>query len=135
MTGKFFLEIVIPDRKFFSDDVEMLIIDTPDGEMGVMRNHMPLVTAVSIGTVRILQKNGEWCEAFISEGFMEVRQNKAIIVADTAEWPDEIDINRAMAAEERARERLQRHLSHMDYTRTQAALQRSLSRLKVKGKR
>ncbi|MGE4484183.1 MAG: F0F1 ATP synthase subunit epsilon [Oscillospiraceae bacterium] len=128
----FFLEIVIPDGKFFADDVEMLIVDTPEGEMGVLCNHMPLVTAVSIGAIRI-KKNGGWRDAFLSEGFMEIRQNKAIIVADTAEWPEEIDANRAKAAEERALERLQHHLSHVEYMRTQAALQRSLSRLRVKG--
>ena len=62
---------------------------------------------------------------------MEVRQEKTILLADTAEWPNEIDINRAKAAEERARERLQSQLSRMEYMRSQSALQRALSRLKV----
>ena len=130
MANTFSLEIVIPDKKFFADDVEMLVLKTPEGEMGVLSGHMPMVVAVSIGPIRI-KKDGKWLEAFISEGFMEVMQDKTIILADTAEWPDEIDANRAKAAEERARERLQGKLSRIEYMRSQAALQRALSRLKI----
>lgn len=130
MADTFFLEIVTPGRKFFSGEVEMLILKTPDGEIGILKNHMPMVVAVAIGPIRIL-KDGEWLEAVLSEGFMEVRQEKTILLADTAEWPNEIDINRAKAAEERARERLQSQLSRMEYMRSQSALQRALSRLKI----
>ncbi len=95
---------------------------------------MPMVVAVSIGPIKI-QKDGKWTEAFISEGFMEVMQDKTVILADTAEWPNEIDANRAKAAEERARERLQRKLSHIEYMRSQAALQRAITRLRVSGRK
>lgn len=133
MASTFYLEIVTPDRKFISGDVEELIVKTPEGEMGVLSGHMPMVVAIAIGPVRI-KKDGEWLEAVLSEGFMEVLQDKTIILADTAEWPNEIDINRARAAEERARERLQSKLSRVEYMRSQAALQRALSRLKVTDK-
>ena len=130
MANTFYLEIVTPDRKFFTGDVEMLILKTPEGEMGVLKDHMPMVVAVAIGPLRI-QKDGEWLEAVLSEGFMEIMKDKTVILADTAEWPNEIDINRARAAEERARERLQSQLSRIEYMHSQAALQRALSRLKV----
>ncbi len=130
MASTFYLEIVTPDRKFFSGEVEMLIVKTPEGEMGVLAGHMPMVVAIAIGPIRI-KMDGEWLEAFLSEGFMQVMQEKTIVLADTAEWPNEIDINRAKAAEERARERLQCQLSRIEYMRSQAALQRALSRLKV----
>jgi F-type H+-transporting ATPase subunit epsilon len=130
MANTFYLEIVTPERKFFSGDVEMLILKTPDGEIGILKDHMPMVIAVAIGPIRI-QKDGEWLEAVLSEGFMEIRQEKTVILADTAEWPNEIDINRARRAEERARERLQSKLSQIEYIRSQAALQKALSRLKV----
>lgn len=130
MAMTFYLEIVTPDRNFFSGDVEMLIVKTPEGEMGVLGGHVPMVVAIAIGPIKI-KKDGEWLEAFLSEGFMEIKQEKTIVLADTAEWPDEIDINRARAAEERARERLQRQLSQVEYIRSQAALQRAVSRLKV----
>lgn len=130
MANTFFLEIVTPDRSFLSGEVEMLIVETPDGQMGVLKNHVPMVVAIAIGPVKIL-KDGKWLEAVLSEGFMEVKQDKTILLCDTAEWPEEIDTNRARAAEERARERLQMQLSNVEYMRSQAALQRALSRLKV----
>jgi len=134
MANTLFLEIVTPDKKFFSDDVEMLIVTTPDGEMGVLSGHMPLVAAVSVGSIRI-KKGDTWLEASITEGFMKVEQDNTIIFVDTAEWPDEIDANRAMEAAERAKERLQRQLSKIEYTNSRAALQRAMARLKVKNGR
>lgn len=130
MANTFLLEVLTPDRSFFSGEVEVLIIETIDGQMGVLKNHIPMVVAVSIGPIKI-KKDGEWLEAVLSEGFMEVKQDKTIILCDSAEWPNEIDANRAKAAEERARERLQNQLSTVEYMRSQAALQRALSRLKV----
>lgn len=130
MASTFLLEIVAPDRKFFTGDVQMLIIKTPEGEMGILKDHMPMVVAVAIGPIRI-QKDGEWLEAVVSEGFMEIKQDKTVILVDTAEWPNEIDVNRANAAKERAEERLQRQLSQMEYTRSRAALAKAMARLRV----
>ncbi|NLD49561.1 MAG: F0F1 ATP synthase subunit epsilon, partial [Clostridiaceae bacterium] len=75
-----------------------------------------------------------WIEAVLSEGFMEVKQDTAIILVDTAEWPDEIDINRAKAAKERAAERLMRRMNKEEYVQSKAALARAMARLKVKKK-
>lgn len=133
MTNTFNLEIVTPDRKFFSGEVEMLVLKTPEGEIGILKDHMPMVVAVAIGPIRI-QKDGDWLEAVLSEGFMKIMQDKTVILVDTAEWPNEIDINRAKAAQERAKERLQSQLSRVEYMRTQAALQRAFSRLQVSSK-
>jgi F-type H+-transporting ATPase subunit epsilon len=132
MANTFYLEIVTPDRKFFSGDVEMVILKTPEGEMGILKDHTPMVVAVAIGPIRI-KRDGDWLEAVLSEGFMEIRRDKTVILADTAEWPNEIDINRAKAAQERATERLQSQLSRVDYIRSQAALHRAMSRLKITG--
>lgn len=131
MANTFTLEILTPERSFFTGEVEALIIETHDGEMGVLKDHVPMVVPVAIGPIR-LKKNGEWQEAVVTEGFMKITQDKTIILCDTAEWPDEIDANRAKAAEERARERLQHQMSKLEYMRSQAALRRALSRLKVK---
>jgi F-type H+-transporting ATPase subunit epsilon len=130
MPGTFTLEIVTPERKFFSGEVEMLVLRTPDGQIGVMKGHIPMVAAVSIGPARILQ-DGEWKEAVLNTGFMEVGRHGTVILTDTAEWPHEIDINRALEAKKRAEERLHRKLSLIEYQRTQAALSRALARLKV----
>lgn len=133
MANTFNLEIVTPDRKFFSGEVEMLVLKTPEGEIGILKDHMPMVVAVAIGPIRI-QKDGDWLEAVLSEGFMKIMQDKTVILVDTAEWPNEIDINRAKAAQDRAKERLQSQLSRVEYMRTQAALQRAFSRLQVSSK-
>jgi F-type H+-transporting ATPase subunit epsilon len=133
MANTFNLEIVTPDRKFFSGEVEMIVLKTPEGEIGILKDHMPMVVAVAIGPIRI-QKDGDWLEAVLSEGFMKIMQDKTVILVDTAEWPNEIDINRAKAAQERAKERLQSQLSRVEYMRTQAALQRAFTRLQVSSK-
>ena len=133
MANTFYLEIVTPDRKFFSGDVEMVILKTPEGEMGILKDHTPMVVAVAIGPIRINRGGDDWLEAVLSEGFMEISGDKTVILTDTAEWPNEIDINRAKAAQERATERLQNQLSRIDYVRSQAALHRAMSRLKITG--
>lgn len=133
MANTFNLEIVTPDRKFFSGEIETVVLKTPEGEIGVLKDHMPMVVAVAIGPIRI-QKDGDWLEAVLSEGFMKIMQDKTVILVDTAEWPNEIDVNRAKAAEERAKERLQSQLSRVEYMRTQAALQRAFSRIQVSSK-
>lgn len=130
MASTFQLEIVTPERNFFSGQVEMVVLKTPEGEIGILHGHIPIVAAVAEGPVRILQ-DGEWLEAALTQGFMEVKQDHTILLTDTAEWPDEIDANRAKAAKERAEERLHQKLSQMEYLRSQAALARALARLKV----
>jgi len=130
MAATFNLEIVTPERKFFSGEVETVILKTTEGEMGILKGHMPMVVAVAVGTIRI-KKDGEWLEAVLTEGFTEVKQDKTVILTDTAEWPNEIDVNRANEAKQRAEERLQRQLSQVESVRSRAALARALVRLKV----
>ena len=130
MPATFSLDLVTPERSFFSGEVEMIILKTPEGEMGVLKGHTPMVVAVAVGPIKI-KKDGEWLEAILTEGFMEVKQEKTVILTDTAEWPNEIDVNRAKAAMQRAEERLQMQLSHTEHIRSQAAMARALARLKV----
>lgn len=131
MAETFYLEVVTLERLFYSGDVEMVVLKTPEGEIGILPGHIPLVTAVTVGPLRI-KKDGEWIDAVLNEGFMEVKQDKTVILADTAEWPHEIDERRAEAARARAEERLHHQLSQVEYVRSQAALARAMTRLKVK---
>jgi F-type H+-transporting ATPase subunit epsilon len=131
MAPEFSLEIVTPERIFFSGNVEMISVKTPDGQIGVLAGHIPMVAAVDVGPIKITQKDKR-ITAFLSEGFMEITQDKTIILVDTAEWPHEIDKNRALAAKRRAEERLHSKLSYKEYMRAQAALSRALERLKIK---
>ena len=128
--SKFYLEVVTPERKFFEGEAEMVIIKTPEGEMGVLKDHEPAVIAIEAGTIKI-QVEGKWKEAAVAQGFMEITREKTIALVDTAEWPEEIDVNRALEAKKRAEERLQQNTAHMEHLRSQAALARALARLKV----
>jgi F-type H+-transporting ATPase subunit epsilon len=96
------LEIVLPDRAFYADEVQELVVKTPNGEIGILKGHIPMVVAISIGPVKI-KKGDKWLHAFLSEGFMQVTADKTVVFADSAEWPEEIDVKRAKAAEERVR--------------------------------
>ena len=126
----FYLEVVTPERKFFEGQAEMIIVHTPDGEIGILKDHEQAVVAVTAGVIRFLV-DGVWKEAAITPGFMEVTTEKTILLVDTAEWPEEVDINRAKAAKERAEERLQQKLAYLEHIRSQASLARALARLKV----
>jgi F-type H+-transporting ATPase subunit epsilon len=132
MAPTFFLEIVTPERTFFIGEIQEVIVKTLAGEIGVLKGHTPLVSAVEIGVARIKKSDGTWVEAVVSQGFMEVTNDYAILLTDSAEWPEEIDANRARRAKERAEERLTSHLSKLEYIRTQAALHRAIARLSVK---
>jgi F-type H+-transporting ATPase subunit epsilon len=130
----FFLEVLTPERKFFSGEAEGVVFKAIDGEMGVLAKHAPTVAAVDVGTLKI-NAQGKWIEALVTEGFAEIMPDKVVILVDTAEYPEEIDINRARAAKDRAEERLQKQLSQIEYMRSKTALARAMARLKVTNKR
>ena len=130
MDKTFHLEIITPQRAFYSGDVEMVAIKTIDGEMGVLKGHIPMVVPIAVGPIKIFESRKRLI-AVVSEGFMEINRDKTVILVDTAEWPEEIDISRAEAAKARALERLKHKLGRMEYMCTQAALSRAMARLKV----
>jgi F-type H+-transporting ATPase subunit epsilon len=130
----FHLEVITPYRKFYEGDVEEIIVTTTTGQIGILKDHIPLTTPIAhAGTLQI-KKDGEWKEAFISGGFMEVRRDGVTILSSAAEWPEEIDIARAQAAKERAEEKLRQKKSKQEYIAAEAALKRALMRLKIAGK-
>jgi len=129
----FFLEVLTPERKFFSGEAEGVIFKSVDGEMGVLARHAPTVAAVNVGPLKI-NAQGKWIEALVTEGFAKIMPDKVVILIDTAEYPEEIDINRAKAAKDRAQERLQKQISQLEYIRSKAALSRAMARLKITNK-
>ncbi|WP_028519480.1 F0F1 ATP synthase subunit epsilon [Ruminococcus flavefaciens] len=133
MAKTFHLEIIATDRIFFSGEVEHLVITAIDGLLGIMAGHEPLVTSLPTGELKYLV-DGEWKYAAISEGFIQVMPDSSIILADTCELPEEIDIKRAQEARERAEERLRQKQSIKEYYETQAALNRAMNRLKISQK-
>ena len=133
MSKTFHLEIIASDRVFFEGETEHLVITAIDGLIGIMAGHEPLVTALPTGELKYMV-DGKWQYAAISEGFIEVMPDHAIILADTCELPEEIDVKRAEEARARAEERLRQKQSIKEYYQTQAALNRAMNRLKLSQK-
>lgn len=133
MAKTFHLEIIATDRIFFSGEVEHLVITAIDGLLGIMAGHEPLVTSLPTGELKYLV-DGEWKYAAISEGFIQVMPDSSIILAETCELPEEIDIKRAEEARERAEEMMRQKQSIREYYETQAALNRAMNRLKISQK-
>jgi F-type H+-transporting ATPase subunit epsilon len=124
------LEIVTAERQVYSGEVTSIIVEGVEGQMTILPKHAPLITSLVPGALTIRQDGDEMCMA-ISGGFMEVRPDKVIILADACERSDEIDADRAMAAKKRAENALQTITSKVDQTLVDAALRRSLARLRV----
>ena len=128
------LEIVTAERLVYSDEVDMIIAPGIMGQLGILPHHAPLMTMLEPGELR-LKKNGEETYMAISGGFLEVLHNKVIILADTAERAEEIDIAHTIEAKQRAQEQLQLRPPGADLIATEAALRRSLAQLKVAERR
>ncbi|MDE5619811.1 MAG: ATP synthase F1 subunit epsilon [Ruminococcus sp.] len=133
MAKSFHLEIIASDRIFYQGECEHLVITAIDGLIGIMHGHEPLVTSLPTGELKYMV-DGKWHHAAISEGFIEVMPESSIILADSCELPEEIDIKRAEEAKERAEEKLRQKQSIMEYYHTQAALNRAMNRLKLSQK-
>jgi F-type H+-transporting ATPase subunit epsilon len=126
----FKLEIVTAERMVFSDEVSALIAWGVEGQLGILPHHAPLMTMLQPGDLMI-RKDKEEEYLAISGGFLEVRPDKVIILADACERVDEIDIARAEEAKKRAQETLKVAPLTVDAAVAEAALRRSIARLKV----
>ena len=128
------LEIITAERQVFADDVNVVVAPGIEGELGILPHHAPLMTMLKPGEL-LIRKDGEETYMSVSGGFLEVRPDKVIILADACERAEEIDIARAEEAKHRAEERLKTHPPGLDMARAEAALRRSLIRLKVAERR
>ena len=130
MENTFYLEIITPDRQFYTGPATNLTMPALDGEYGVQPGHEPVVTALRPGTVRF-QTDGTPHEVVVSDGFAEIMPDYCILLVSSAERPDEIDRARAERAKERAEERLRQKQSIREYHLSKAALARAMARLKA----
>lgn len=129
----FKVEIITPDRIFFTGEADFIEFTTVDGDIGVYKEHIPLTTVLAPGAVKI--HNGEEVkEAAVHAGFAEILGDKVTLLAEVAEWPQEIDVGRAEAARKRAQERLESHANDTDFKRAEFALRKALIRLDVAGR-
>lgn len=128
------LDVVTAEGTVYSEDVDIVVAPGTEGQLGILPHHTPLMTMLEPGELLIRKNGDELCMA-VSGGFLEVRPDRVIVLADTAERAEEIDIARAEAAKRRAEERLKERIPGMDAARAEAALRRSIIRLQVAERR
>lgn len=129
--GKVFeLEIISPDRQFYNGYVTFVEMTTSEGDIGIYKNHIPMTCIMEPGIVKIYEDgNDEKKKAIVHAGFVEILPSKVTIMAEVAEWPDEIDVNRAEEAKIRAERRINDGGEGVNIDRAEAALRRSLARI------
>ena len=127
----FKVEIITPDRVFFTGEADFLEFTAETGDLGVYKNHIPMTTVLAPGLVTIHSGDEEKVAA-VHAGFAEIIGDKVTLLAELAEWPDEIDEQRAIAAKERAEQRLASHTEDIDVKRAEFALKKALIRIDAK---
>ncbi len=124
------VSVVTPDGPVYEADVEMVSARARSGELGILPGHIPLVAPLQIGAVRL--KKGSSTELVaVSGGFLEVRPDKVTILAQAAEKAEEIDVERAKEAKQRAEQRLQGKQDDVDFKRAELSLKRAINRIEV----
>ncbi len=127
------LEIVTPDKVVLSETVDYVGAPGFEGEFGILPNHIPFLAALRIGTLRY-KIGGKTNDVFVSGGFAEISDNKVSILAESAERVEDIDVERARKAKERAELRLAQERDRIDAARAQAALQRAIARINARNR-
>ena len=128
---RLYLKVVTPDKLFFEGEIDMLVARTIEGDVGILLNHSPLVTILDIG--RLVIKDGDERKvAACAGGYIDVRNNNITVVSDACEWEDEIDINRAERARERASKKLED--KDTDTFKAELALKKAINRINVGNK-
>jgi F-type H+-transporting ATPase subunit epsilon len=124
----FKLEIMAPDRIFYVNDVYMVEYNTTEGEVGVFAGHIPMTQVLAPGVLTITEDENTKKRAALHTGFVEITQEKVTIMAESVEWPEDIDLKRAQEAEIRAKRRLASEDGKYDIDRVELALKRALIR-------
>lgn len=133
MGNKFKLEVVTPDRSFFKGETDMAIMRTTEGDLGILYDHEPLVAPLRVGSLRIRQDDQTFRWAACSAGFVTVYESVVTMVIDSAEWVDEIDMDRALESKRRAEARIYEGSDkEVDIVRARAALERAINRIKLR---
>lgn len=130
MAEKFKLSIITPDTSFYEGEAEFLEFTSTEGQMGVYAQHIPLTTILE-PCVMTIHNDGEKKKAAILGGFIEILKEKVTVLAENAQWPENIDLDRAEAAYERAKERLAAKQEGIDLKRAEASLKRAVARIET----
>ena len=125
------LDIVTVEGMVFTGEVDMVVAPGIEGQLGILDHHAPLMTILKPGYLIAKKDGAEELSLSISGGFLEVRPDRVIVLADAAERAEEIDVQRAEAAKRRAEEKLKHPSPEVDVAKAEAALNRALARLQV----
>lgn len=128
----FALTVLAAEKPFYEGECVSLVIPTTDGQYGIQAKHSNMIAAIVPGMLKILAPNGEEIVAAVSEGLVKVENHQVLLLVDTAERPEEIDLNRAKRSAEEAQEAILQKKSIQDYHAAQAKMARAISRLKTK---
>lgn len=130
MADMFKLKVITPDRTFYEGEVSMVEMTGTEGDMGIYKNHIPMTVILAPGILKIHEEGGVR-KAALHSGFVEILPEKVTVLAESVEWPDEIDKKRAEEAKIRAKRRLSDKTGGIDIARAEVALKRALTRLEV----
>lgn len=133
MADMFKLQVVTPDKFFYTGEVSMVELTTTEGEIGVYAQHIPMTSIVAPGVLKI-HEDSQVKQAALHSGFVEILPDSVTILAEVVEWPEEIDASRAEEAMTRAERRIRENKAETDIFRAELALKRAMTRLEVKGK-
>ena len=128
MAGTFSLSVVSPEGNVLKEDVEFVVLPGISGELGILPNHAPLISALDIGVVRYTV-NDDIKRLALAGGFVEVADNSVTVLADTAELGTDVDLQRALKAKERAEKRLSASSVEIDLKRAELALRKATARI------
>lgn len=126
----FTLRIITPDRTFYEGEVQMVEFNTTEGEIGILKDHIPMTVLISPGVLTITLEE-ETKVAALHAGFAEILGDRVTILAEIIEWPHEIDEQRAEEAKARAEERIQAGSDDLDLKRAEISLRRAITRIQV----
>lgn len=129
---EFMLRILETDEEFYSGKCISIVVPTTEGMYGIMANHTNLFAALTTGVMKYVTADNEVCYASISGGMIKVENNEVLILADSAERPEEIDLNRAHAEQSEAESLLQNKKDEHIYRSAEAMMQRAINRIKLK---
>ena len=133
MDNKIRLDVVTPYGLVLSEDVDELTATGTEGEFGVLPGHVPFITTLNIGML-VIKKDGQTVFVFVSSGYTEVTFDKVVVLADSAERAEDIDVDRAVAARQRAEDRL-KQAEKIDFARATAAIERATIRIQTAEKK
>ncbi len=134
MANKLSLKIITPTRNMFEGEVDMVVMRTKSGDVGILHGHQPMVTILDYGVLTI-KNDGEDRQAAVLGGFAEISSEGMSVLTDAAEWSNEIDVVRAEQAKERAEARLKTVQANIDVQRAELSLKRALVRLSLGGRK